>query len=162
MRSHGRCLGRHLSPRGLVAWSLALGGCAAQTAMPRAEADTTALLRADSVFAAANAERGAEAWAESFTGDGVMLLSGTVIEGRAEIRRVMADAYADTSFRLDWSPSKAGGCSGADLGYTIGRYRSRGLRGEEDVVRRGVYLTVWRRGEDGRWRAEADVGSEAR
>jgi ketosteroid isomerase-like protein len=37
---------------------------------------------------------------------------------------------------------------------------SVGRDGATEVIRRGTYMTVWRREKDGRWKVIADLGSQ--
>jgi ketosteroid isomerase-like protein len=69
---------------------------------------------------------------------------------------------ADGRGPLRWTPTRAEALVASDVGYRIGTWerRAKDTRGNA-VVRRGQYLTVWRKTEDGAWHAEFDTGSTA-
>jgi ketosteroid isomerase-like protein len=136
---------------------LGLAACSIRASTEETKAE---LMTADRAFASATAERGVDGWVEYFAEDGRMLGSGGLVTGTDSIRAYMAPAFADEAFSLTWEPTFAEVSAGGDLGYTVGRYESRGLTDEgEETVASGWYLTVWRRQADGTWKAEMDVGS---
>jgi ketosteroid isomerase-like protein len=143
---------------------LALAVVAAGCAGPDQEAMRSALMAADRAFAEATAQRGAEGWTSSFTDDGRQFHQRGVSIGKAEIRRVMEAAFADTTRRLVWHPLYAEVARSADLGYTIGRWesRARGADGTWTRAGSGNYVTIWRRQADGSWKVAADIGNEDR
>ena len=57
---------------------------------------------------------------------------------------------------LDWEPLGGAVSASGDLAYTYGDYETR--NGDE-VIARGRYVTVWRKGEDGVWRVLTDIGN---
>lgn len=141
----------------LAAAGVVLGACAPSPDLARERA---ALLDADRAFAAVTARERLEGWVSYFAPDGAMIEPGGPVTGPDAIRRLMAPAFADTSFALAWEPAQAEVAASGDLGYTVGRYESR-RRGEDGQVRvaTGTYLTVWRRQADGAWRVTLDIGS---
>jgi ketosteroid isomerase-like protein len=78
------------------------------------------------------------------------------------VRRAWAPFFERGGPTLRWTPTRAESLVAGDVGYTIGTWerRAKDARGS-DVVRRGQYLTVWRKQKDGAWRAEFDTGSTA-
>jgi ketosteroid isomerase-like protein len=94
-----------------------------------------------------------------FAADGAQLVPGSEVRGLEAIAELMGPAFADTSFTLSWEPTRAGVAASGDLGYTIGRYRSRRLeRGGLVVERTGAYVTMWRRDDAGTWKVVLDSG----
>ena len=116
------------------------------------------LMDVDRAFARSVAERGAEAWVESFSESGAMLVPGAEIRGHPAIREAMTPSFETPGFSLNWDPTRARISAGGDLGYTIGRYRSEAPGEDGAVVSEGTYVTIWRLGEDGEWRVELDLG----
>lgn len=117
------------------------------------------LMSADSAFAHATAERGADGWVSYFAEDGIMVVPGRQLVGRDEIRGVMTDVFSDPGYSLLWSPTGGEVAGSGDLGYTIGRYLSRRTGGDgADRVNRGTYVTVWRLGASGDWKVAVDLG----
>jgi len=117
------------------------------------------LAAAEAAFETAVAERGLDGWVEAFAPNGMMVQPEGPVVGHDGIRRAMADAFADTTFQLTWTPDLIGVSDDGTLGYTTGRYESRHVTDDQEVLSRGSYFTVWRRQEDGRWRVEADIGT---
>jgi ketosteroid isomerase-like protein len=80
--------------------------------------------------------------------------------GREAVRKAWAPFFEPNGPRLRWRPTRAEALVAGDVGYTIGTWErhAKDARGN-DVVRRGQYLTVWRKQKDGAWRAEFDTGS---
>lgn len=69
----------------------------------------------------------------------------------ANARRVMVKA---DSGAVSWTPQGSGAARSADLGYTYGiRQRRRGAAAPDS----SVYLNVWRRDRDGKWRVSLMV-----
>jgi ketosteroid isomerase-like protein len=99
-----------------------------------------------------------EAWVDAeaiFVGDG-RLLRG---------RRAVADAwrvyFAPAGPRLAWAPERVEVAASGDLAFTTGRFVWEGeVRPGERGRVTGAYVTVWRRGEDGSWRALFDASLE--
>ncbi len=131
---------------------------------PGARSDPAALealgeeiMSADRDFARDVAERGIDAWVEVFTEDGAMLVPGREVRGPAAIREAMEGALGTEGYSLTWEPRYARVSDSGDLGYSIGR--SRRTAGPDGAqVSEGAYVTIWRRGPDGRWRVELDPG----
>lgn len=139
----------------LVAVVLVLGtlGCASPTVDPEE------LLAADRRFQQATAERGARGWVDAFARDGKLIAGGSVIEGHEAIAEVMA-VLDSAEYSLTWEPELAEGSG--NLGYTVGSYRREVTDADgATIVETGRYVTVWRRDDDGVWRAVVDVGSPA-
>ena len=135
---------------------LLVAGCATAPV----KTDPSVLMRADEAFAADVQKRGLDAWVSAFAPDGAQLPTGAPLTvGHAAIRELMQSAFADPSFRLRWSPTRAD-VSG-DLGYTIGTFEStRAGKEGTTIVTRGKYLTVWKRQPDGTWKVIADCGTQ--
>jgi ketosteroid isomerase-like protein len=128
---------------------------------PDLEAARLSLMEADRVFARAVAERRLEAWVEAFDTTGIQMRPNLPFTpGHDEIRRLMTPAFADTSWHLSWEPRLAFVSASADLGYTLGTYRSvrRDSTGQERSGT-GKYVTIWRKQSDGRWKVVFDGGN---
>lgn len=118
------------------------------------------LRAADRAYAADVASRGLDAWVEAYAEDGLRPdLFGGVVQGRDAIREADAALFAYPSTRLEWEPVHAAVHDDGASGITRGEWRF--LAGET-VAASGVYLTVWRRGADGRWRVALDTGAPDR
>jgi ketosteroid isomerase-like protein len=82
--------------------------------------------------------------------------------GRDAVRKAWTAFFEPGGPALRWTPTRTEALVAGDVGYTIGTWErhAKDARGN-DVVRRGQYLTVWRKQKDGAWRAEFDTGSTA-
>jgi ketosteroid isomerase-like protein len=117
-------------------------------------------MEADRAFDRTTAERGVEGWVSFFADDGAMIQAGVgEIRGLEEIRRSMAGAFQGRSLR--WGPLRADVSSSGDLGYTVGTYEARGPAGPEGEpqVARGMYVSIWKKQSDGRWKVVMDLGN---
>lgn len=65
-------------------------------------------------------------------------------------------AMNDSSFILTWQPLDADVSMAADMGYTYGIYNMQ----TKDSLYKGTYITVWKKGKDGRWKFALDMGNE--
>ena len=145
------------------AWVLAvvsaalLGGC---TPRVDGEAVRTQIMEADRAFARETAARRTDGWVEAFAENGVMFTGAQPVTGHDAIRATMAPAFADTTFRLEWGPTRAEVSAGGDLGYTVGRYVSSRIGADGRAIRgAGTYVTIWRRMETGQWKVVLDIGN---
>jgi ketosteroid isomerase-like protein len=121
------------------------------------------LLEADRAFGRATAERRLEGWMSFFEDDSARLLPGQVVRGLGEIRALDAELFDDPTLSLEWEPLDGGLFRDLDHGFTTGRYEvvraeAGGSSPEPEVVSRGTYVTIWRRGESG-WKVILDTGS---
>ena len=140
-----------------VLMALAITPAVAQTRNARQDA-VAAMLKADRDFDRAAADRDVDRF--------LALVSETAAfdsaekPGREAIRKAWAPFFQKDGPTLRWTPTKAEALVAGDVGYTIGTWVRRG-RNEagQEFVRRGEYLTVWRKEKDGVWRATFDTGS---
>lgn len=118
------------------------------------------LAAAEGAFEQAVSERRLDGWVETFAPNGMMIQPDGPVVGHEGIRLAMTEAFADTTFRLTWTPDLVGVSDDGTLGYTTGQYEIRRVVEGEESVLRGSYFTMWRRQEDGGWLVEADIGTE--
>jgi len=140
-----------------------VSGCAAprerSSDAPPATVDD--LLEADRAFGRATAERRLEGWMSFFEEDSARLLPGQVVRGLGEIRARDAELFDDDTLSLEWEPLDGGLFRDHDHGFTTGRYelvKTEPGGSSSEVVSRGTYVTIWRRGESG-WKVILDTGS---
>ena len=84
-----------------------------------------------------------------------------LLDGRAAVAASWSRFTTPGGASLRWSPVEAVLSRSGDLGYTVGTWRleRKGPDGEVQSAE-GRYLTVWRRGKDGAFRAVFDMGLE--
>ena len=141
------------------------GGAANGTSWP--DVDRVALeadlRRTDVEFADATAKRGVEGWVSYFAIDGAQLSArAEVVRGHDAVREQMSTFFAHGDRKLTWRPLLVQVSPAGDMGYTFGPYEvlAVGRDGATEVLRKGTYMTVWRREKDGRWKVVADLGSQ--
>jgi ketosteroid isomerase-like protein len=126
-----------------------------------ARAENLAVSAADAGRSAAVAARDLKRFAEGLAEDVVFVAEGAPLAvGRAAIATLWADLFKQGGPSLTWRPTLSYVASSGDLAYTEGEFLSRatGSDGKENT-RRGRYVTVWRKGLDGTWRAVVDIGN---
>ncbi len=83
------------------------------------------LAAAEAAFERAVSERELDGWVEAFAPNGLMVQPDGPVVGHEAIRLVMGGAFADSTFRLAWTPDLIGVSDDGTLGYTTGRYESQ-------------------------------------
>jgi uncharacterized protein (TIGR02246 family) len=145
---------RQLTVLGLLLAGVAFG---CQT---RVENVVEEVIQADVDFDRAMADADLERFAEMVAPDAVFF-GGGIIEGRDAVARGWAPFFEpDAPVSLRWRPVHGEVAGSGDLGYTWGEFTRTVRDGEGlEAVFSGSYVTVWRRGDDGRWRAVLDIGT---
>ena len=145
--------------RRIAALLLAAAACSGPARLSESEeARVLAELRAaDRAYAADVAARGLAAWVEAYAEDGVRVdLFGEIAQGHDAIRAADAALFANPGARLAWDPVHAAVFEDGSIGVTRGEWT---LHADGELRAAGAYLTVWRRGSDGRWRVALDTGA---
>jgi len=151
--------------RASVAWallSMLLAALPARAAETPAEKAAAAMLEADRGMNRAVQDKDRERFA-SFVARDATFLGGGLARGREAVLADWAPLLApDRKTTLRWDPQEAHVASSADLGYTMGEFT---LETTDDAggreIKKGHYVTVWRKQADGSWQAVADAGSPA-
>jgi ketosteroid isomerase-like protein len=116
-----------------------------------------ALLEADRAFAAEAQAHGLQAAFTRFAADDAWVLkAGGALRGRAEVEKTFAGTE---QVDLRWEPSGGELSAGGDVGFTWGTWTRRLKSDPPGAVKRGRYLTTWRRTAEG-YRWTADLGDE--
>ena len=123
-------------------------------------AQTQRLLQTDRDFAASSLEQGtAAAFYANMSEDALQLPANAApVQGRNRIRDRLGDLGAQV---LDWTPRQAEVSRSLDLGWTWGEWRLYRSAASKEVIARGKYLNIWKRGADGAWKLAVDVGNQA-
>ncbi|MGH7523307.1 MAG: YybH family protein [Gemmatimonadales bacterium] len=153
--------GRHW--RAVVAGIGLLLGCRA----PRHDAtsaEVAALLATDRDWAKLSAVgKDVDSISSYWTDDARVVGTGQpVVSGKPAIREMVTGMMKIPGFHISWSPDSAVISRSGDLGYTFGTNEvtvpdSAGKL----ITASGRYLTVWRKGADGRWRCVEDFSNSA-
>lgn len=138
--------------RSLLLFALGIGMIAAD---PQAE-----LMQADRDFARDTAARGLDGWMSWFHEDALANAKTGVIKGKPALRSYYAQFIGTPGFQLVWAPTHAEASPDGKLGYTIGTGTAITKKADGTEDRKPAhYLTVWRRGADGKWRVVTDLGN---
>lgn len=134
--------------------ALALGlACAATAAPPGSDAAFDELVATERAFAQRAGDGGVTAaFQEYLASDSVVFAPGPM-NGRT----FYAGRPRSTQ-SLVWAPAQAEVAASGDLGYTIGPWLARPLAKPDADPAAGHFLSIWRRGDDGRFRNVIDVG----
>jgi len=145
-----RAGGHHEDEAGDAAGGAA--GAAAADAVRQAEAATLA------AFKAKDAARAASYYAE----DAVVMIPGrAVATGRAAVEKAIGEDLGDPNFTFDFTNAKTDVAASGDMAYTRGSFRVTYTdpKTRAKASEAGSYVTVFRKGSDGAWRAVADIST---
>jgi ketosteroid isomerase-like protein len=123
--------------------------------------DRRALMAVDRGFSEKVATEGFRVMEDFYDEDAVYMPSfAPSVEGRDKILDFYRPYYDSKAMKLAWTPSRAEVSRSRDLGWTIGTYEfTRTDDLGATVVRRGRYVTIWKKQSDGSWKAVLDSGS---
>jgi uncharacterized protein (TIGR02246 family) len=115
---------------------------------------------ADVAFDQAAAEGDLERFA-SLLADEAVFLGGGLLEGREAILQAWGPLFAENRTAvLRWQPHTVEVSTSGDLGYTIGDFQMTAtLPDGSEVETGGTYVSIWQKGDDGRWRVVVDAGT---
>jgi len=104
-------------------------------------------------------EKGGAGFAEWFAEDGVALGNAAMpLIGRVAIAK--SANWSPKAYQLTWTPTDAVMGPSGDMGYTWGHFEghSKDANGNP-VTTTGRYMTIWRKGTDGKWKVVLDAGA---
>lgn len=112
----------------------------------------------DAAVAAGDVERFADIVAED-----AVFFGASKLEGRDAVVAAWGPLIdPDSGISLRWSPSVVEVSASGDLGVSRGDYRLTQVADDGSIsVGVGTFVTVWRRSDDGKWRAILDIGTPA-
>lgn len=119
------------------------------------------LMKLDIDFCDAVSKKGAQAWANHFLDEGIMVTkSGDNIVTEQKIYEVMKPFFEAKGASLTWAPEGGGISEDGTLGYTFGKYlRLTMNESNEKVTETGRYMTLWRRISVDTYKVEIDMGN---
>jgi ketosteroid isomerase-like protein len=138
---------------------LAASGVAAAQAPSRPD-PLASLVSSERAFAAAGLAEGIRASFMKFFSDSAIAFSPAPFVYKEVVakRPPPADPHART---LRWEPHTGDISASGDLGYLMGPSILTDNTAQHAPASYGFYLSVWRRQDDGAWKVELDVGTEA-
>jgi len=138
---------------------LALASCApAQAPTVDTEAMARDLTKLDDDWSKSAATRSADSVAAFYAADAIAYPpDAPVAVGHEAAKKVWADGFADSTYRISWKTDHAGVAKSGDLGYTAGTFEESFTGPDrKPVARKGKYTCVWAKQPDGTWKAIHD------
>jgi len=117
------------------------------------------LIAADKAFCASSIKTGPKAAFLGVIARDCKLLSDNRV-GADAVNSIFLQLPATAT--LTWEPSFVDVGASGDIGYTWGRYELRvpmTKLGMAPLIRRGTYVTIWKRRQNGPWRVVLDGGN---
>jgi ketosteroid isomerase-like protein len=114
------------------------------------------LIGSDMAFSDMSKHMGAEKAFEAFAHDEAVFLKPNhfPIEGKEKVIAFLHQNSGQPG-ELTWKPLKAVASASGDLGYTYGAWAWK----SDTIVRKGTYLTIWKKDEAGAWKYVLDTGN---
>ena len=118
-----------------------------------AQSDLQNLVQTERAFAALATESGIKAAFLKYMSDDAVLFQPNKVGGKQYWQsRPASEAM------LTWAPNYADVSSNGILGYTTGNWEFRPKGKDDAQVAFGEFVTVWQRGQDGRYKFNVDIG----
>lgn len=145
----------HLFTVALLLFNL---GCASEGESVDVEAEREALLETDRAWAAAAASGDIERLTSYWADDATNYFPGApVARGKEAIGELVRRNRSQPGFSLSWEPQEAVVARSGELGYTSGTFTlSRENPEGQPVTRRGHYVCIWKKQEDGSWKCSVE------
>ncbi|MFZ3212826.1 MAG: DUF4440 domain-containing protein [Terriglobales bacterium] len=125
-----------------------------------ADAATAALLQVDRDFAKTGVAKNLDGFMSYIAEDVRFYSAGVMRTGKLPFREGWAKGFADPNWSITWAPLYADAGHSADLGYTTGSFEIHDKSPDgTPLVRKGSYVTIWRKQPDGAWKVALDIGS---
>jgi uncharacterized protein (TIGR02246 family) len=143
-----------------AAVGLILAGLACAPGPPEVAIFEAEVRQAEIEFDRAVADGDIDRFADLVAEDAVFF-GGAKLEGREAVVAAWKPLLdPDSGLSLRWSPSVVEVSSSGDLGVSRGDYRMTRIAEDGSVsVGVGTFVTVWKRSDDGKWRAILDIGT---
>lgn len=121
------------------------------------------LLKTDREWAQAAAAKDVDRIVAYWTDDAVIYSPGEPpLQGKVAIRSYVDGSLKLPGFAITWTPKQAEVSKAGDLGYTTGTNAITVPAADgRTTTMEGRYVTIWRKGKDGKWRCSVDSWSPA-
>ncbi|WP_321308767.1 DUF4440 domain-containing protein [Marinifilum fragile] len=115
------------------------------------------ILQVDEEFSDFSVKHGMKKAFYVFADDSAVMLreNSYPIMGKEAIKQLFSNTN-DSGFSLSWKPSFAEVAHSGDLGYTYGIYHYT----TPDTITKGTYVSIWKKGLDGKWKYVLDSGNQ--
>ena len=144
---------------GLLEVALPFGLAACAQNAPKQDDALAEVRAADAAVTQAVTARNLDGIMAHYADDAVLLPTAEpMIEGKAAIREEWQHILTIPDFSSRTTTRDANVSNGGDMAYTYGTYRAR-MMGEDGkpVEEPGKFVSIWRRGTDGKWRIVIDT-----
>lgn len=143
----------------VVAGALALSACNQAPERVDTEAAKQQILAQEEKWNQAYASRDGEALASFYADDAAIASPGEqLVRGKDAVSTATSELASDPNLQLSFRANRVDVSDSGDLGYTRGQYlmTSTNRSTNQPQSTQGYYLTVWRKQEDGNWKAVED------
>lgn len=149
---------------GAAAISLMLGSCtkSSQSIGAQDPENVKQLIEADQAkwnqqFKA----RDSEGLVSHYAHDAYFVAPGVTASGSTEIRKAYADASTDPAFAVSFKSDKIDVAASGDLAYARGKFTAKytNSRTNKVMTDSGSYITVYKKQDDGSWKAVEDIAA---
>jgi ketosteroid isomerase-like protein len=122
------------------------------------EAAKVALVRTEAEFFQHMLEHGFGAGLRAYMADDAMIANSLILGREAQDARVKAESSRSRNNVIRWKPLRAEVAESGDMGYTWGVAES-GPAKEGPYKPYGIYVTIWKREADGKWKFVYDAAT---
>lgn len=138
----------------LLCLALLLAGCRSRSSGARE------LAEADIAYAKAAADHNLDQLMTLMDPTDRLVAGGQVYIGKAAVRERWSQMLQDPHTQISWRPQYAEVAKSGELGYTMGSFQIVGEESNGSPAKiEGEYVTIWKKGSDGKWRVIVDTGS---
>lgn len=118
------------------------------------------ILAADRAFANLCLEKGPTVAFQAYLAEEALIFRQAIAVPMSPNDAVALYAVFPDTLRMTWASEECFAASSGDLGYVWGYYTIEGtLLDDVPVAQQGRYVSIWRRQEDGNWKAVLDIGN---
>jgi uncharacterized protein (TIGR02246 family) len=148
---------------GAAALALAATACQKQGggASSSADAVKSAIKADEKAWNAQFKSRDSEGLIGHYADDAFFVASGVKADGSTEIRKAYTDALTDQNFMVSFASDKIDSAASGDMAYSRGHFSETYTDPKTSKVMTGSgsYLTVYKRQDDGSWKAVEDYSA---
>lgn len=147
---------------GAAAFALPLGGCQKDAGSADTAAITSAIKADEAKWNAQFKSKDLEGLASHYADDAFFVAPGVPgANGSTEIRKAYADALADNYFTISFASDKIDVAGSGDMAYARGHFSEKyqDPKSKQIVSDSGTYLTVYKKQQDGSWKAVEDFAA---
>lgn len=143
---------------GAAGVALMLGGCNKAESGGDADSVRQAIKADEAKWNKEFKARDTEGLAGHYADDAYFVASGTTAEGSTPIRQLFANASTDPAFSVEFASDKIDVAGSGDLAYARGKFTEKYTDKKTGKVMTdsGSYLTVYKKQDDGSWKAVED------